>query len=141
MKGNLIRVAIPLVIAASIFTGCKKDNPTLSDGGYESQSADSNDEYGYQKTNTSPAAAAPDSVVIQNIAFNPTPLKVKAETTVTWSNKDGFAHTVTSGKRGAPTTLFDFQMGTTATFKFETPGTFDYFCKIHDTMSGTVEVT
>lgn len=140
MNRNLIRVGASLVIATLIFTACNKDNPAL-EGDTPSTQADDYDEYGYSKSGASQVAAAPDTVAIQNIAFSPTTLKVKAGTTVTWSNKDGFAHTVTSGKRGAPTSLFDFQMGPTATFKFETPGTFDYFCNIHDTMSGTIEVT
>jgi plastocyanin len=87
----------------------------------------------------SPAAVAGDQVTIDNFAFAPATLTVKAGTTVTWTNKDEEPHTVAAsdGSFHSP------GMGTGATFThtFATAGTFDYVCSIHPSMHGTVVVT
>src|ERR1700757_277800 len=87
----------------------------------------------------SPAAVAGDQVTIDNFAFAPATLTVKAGTTVTWTNKDEEPHTVAAsdGSFHSP------GMGTGATFThtFSTAGTFDYVCSIHPSMHGTVVVT
>ncbi len=56
---------------------------------------------------TIPAAAAQAAVVMVNTSFQPKEITVVAGTTVTWTNQDSVAHTVTSGPRDAPTDLFD----------------------------------
>ncbi len=87
----------------------------------------------------SPAAVAGDQVTIDNFAFSPGTLTVKAGSTVTWTNRDEEPHTVaaTDGSFHSP------GMGTGATFThtFATAGTFDYVCSIHPSMHGTVVVT
>jgi plastocyanin len=87
----------------------------------------------------SPAAAAGDAVTIDNFAFAPATLTVKAGSTVTWTNKDEEPHTVaaTDGSFHSP------GMGTGATFShaFPSAGKFDYVCSIHPSMHGTVVVT
>ena len=87
----------------------------------------------------SPAAAAGDQVTIDNFAFAPATLTVKAGGTVTWTNKDEEPHTVAAadGSFKSP------GMGTGATFShtFPTAGKFDYVCSIHPMMHGTVVVT
>ncbi|OBG29969.1 cupredoxin family copper-binding protein [Mycobacterium sp. E3198] len=87
----------------------------------------------------SPAAAAGDQVSIDNFAFAPATLTVKAGTTVMWTNRDEEPHTVAAsdGSFHSP------GMGTGATYShtFPTAGTFDYVCSIHPMMHGTVVVT
>ena len=64
--------------------------------------------------------------------------------TVTWSNDDTAAHTVTSGTAAeGPDGVFDsslFMTGTTFSHTFEEEGTFDYFCMVHPWMIGSVVV-
>jgi plastocyanin len=58
---------------------------------------------------------------------------------VTWTNEDSVPHTVT-----ARTDDFDsgmMQNGDTFSLTFDEPGTFDYFCAIHPSMTGTVTVS
>jgi len=87
----------------------------------------------------SQAAVAGDQVSIDNFAFAPATLTVKAGGTVTWTNHDEEPHTVaaTDGSFHSP------GMGTGASFShtFPTAGKFDYVCSIHPMMHGTVVVT
>jgi plastocyanin len=85
---------------------------------------------------TAPAPAAQatgTSVTIQNFAFNPGSLTVKAGTTVTFTNQDSVPHTVTSD-----TGAFDsgtLAPGKSFTFTFQTPGSYSYHCSIHASMA------
>jgi len=89
---------------------------------------------------TAPAAPVNgDQVNIDNFAFVPATLTVRAGSTVTWTNHDEEPHTVAAsdGSFHSP------GMGTGGTFShtFATAGTFDYVCSIHPMMHGTVVVT
>lgn len=82
-------------------------------------------------------------VMMQNTSFQPQELSVQPGATVTWTNEDNFAHTVTAGTRGNPSGLFDageVAAGDTFSFTFEESGTYEYFCSIHDGMHGVIVV-
>ncbi|HLZ72610.1 MAG TPA: cupredoxin domain-containing protein [Dehalococcoidia bacterium] len=84
-------------------------------------------------------------VSIVDFAFTPGVLTVNAGATVTWTNTGDSVHTVTSGAPGDDDagSLFDFgplQSGDTASFEFDTPGTYTLFCRIHPTMTETIIV-
>lgn len=99
------------------------------------------------------AAASPSEVIIQLIAFKPEQLEVTAGTTVTWTNRDPGAHTVTSGtvEQGdsgvtqEPDGTFasgDIAKGDSFQQTFDEPGTYQYFCSLHPaTMRGEIRVT
>jgi plastocyanin len=79
-----------------------------------------------------------NEVFIQGMAFSPSTITVTAGTTITWTNKDGVAHTVTSN-----TGLFDSgSINTNGTYShlFSATGTFPYKCTVHPTMTATVIV-
>lgn len=79
-----------------------------------------------------------NDVFIQGMAFSPSTITVTAGTAVTWTNKDAVTHNVTSSpalfSSGALVT------GATYSFTFATPGTYNYKCTIHPSMTGTVIV-
>lgn len=83
-----------------------------------------------------------NKVEISNFAFTPPMITVKKGTTVTWTNKDSAAHTVTPDEK-----TNDFKasgllnQGQTHEVTFNTPGTFSYHCEPHPQMTGTVVVT
>ena len=91
------------------------------------------------------AAANPatgDTVAIQNFAFTPQTLTVKAGTKVTWTNSDSAPHTVTStdgpSTSASPTGLFDsgqLASGASYSFTFTKAGTYFYECTIHASMA------
>ncbi len=84
-----------------------------------------------------PASAADVAVKIDNFTFGPQEVKVKAGTTVTWTNGDDIPHTVVS-----PNKFRSKVMDTDGTFSFTftTPGTYKYFCGLHPHMTGTIIV-
>ncbi len=94
-------------------------------------------------TAAAPAAAAGGSAVtIDNFAFSPTPLKVKAGTKVTVTNKDSTTHTWTADSGDTTTwTSPDLSPGSSFSFTFSKAGTYSYHCKIHPSMTGTVVVS
>ncbi|MFB7668676.1 plastocyanin/azurin family copper-binding protein [Kitasatospora sp. NPDC056138] len=88
------------------------------------------------------APAAANAVTIKNFAFSPATVTVKAGTTVTWTNTDPDAHTVTSKQgSGGPLQSAALATGNTYSYTFTAPGTYPYYCTIHPFMTATVEVT
>jgi plastocyanin/phage tail protein X len=99
--------------------------------------------YGQQSAPGPQPSAGQVQIVMQNVSFQPQQITVPPGTTVTWVNRDNFAHTVTSGTRGSPSGLFDsgnVAAGGSFSFTFQTPGPYPYFCQIHNGMNGTVVV-
>jgi plastocyanin len=91
------------------------------------------------------AAASPESptssaveVKIDNFAFTPQAITVKAGTQVTWINRDDIPHTVDSTqskfKSAAMDTDGKFQ------FRFTEPGEYPFYCRMHPKMTGKVVV-
>jgi plastocyanin len=74
-----------------------------------------------------------------NLTFDPADIEVAAGTSVTWTNEDGFDHTVTANEGAFNSGVM--AGGDTFSQVFDTPGVFDYFCAIHPTMTGSVTVT
>ncbi len=89
-------------------------------------------------TNISSSTKA--SVSIDNSAFGTKTLTVKKGATVTWTNDDSVAHTVTSAT-GAELSSGTLAVGKTYSHTFDTVGTFAYKCTLHPTMTATVVVT
>ena len=90
------------------------------------------------------STAAPvggNAVAIQGFAFAPANLTVKVGTTVTWTNKDSDAHTVTSQGSGGPFQSKALATGESYSYTFTTAGTYSYLCTIHPFMTATVTVT
>ena len=94
---------------------------------------------------TSPTSASPDTstssaaeVKIDNFAFTPGVVTVKAGTQVTWINHDDIPHTVDSTqgkfKSAALDTDDKFQ------FRFTDPGEYPFYCRMHPKMTGKIIV-
>jgi plastocyanin len=86
---------------------------------------------------------APAAITIKTFAFGPKTLEVRTGTTVVWTNADDIEHTVTSGAPDRPDGGFDHPLaakGATASERFDTAGTWSYFCKRHSFMRGEIRV-
>jgi plastocyanin len=77
-------------------------------------------------------------IEVKDFTFAPTPLTVKAGSTVTWTNRDDEPHTVVSDtglfRSGGMDTNESFS------YKFDKPGTYRFTCSIHPRMVGTIVV-
>ncbi|HXA89127.1 MAG TPA: cupredoxin family copper-binding protein [Mycobacterium sp.] len=128
----MLRKNLVAALAASVvLAGCSASRPTAGTSTNMPMAS---------MSVTAPAAPVNgDQVNIDNFAFVPATLTVRAGSTVTWTNHDEEPHTVAAsdGSFHSP------GMGTGGTFShtFATAGTFDYVCSIHPMMHGTVVVT
>lgn len=100
-------------------------------------------------SSTSPSGACTPggtTVCAVNTSFSPTTLTVSVGTTVTFHNADGFQHTTTSSSVPTGATTWDHSLsgGGETTVTLNTPGTYQYYCRIHGTpttgMRGTIVV-
>ncbi len=82
-------------------------------------------------------------VVIDDKAFKPQVAKIAIGTTVEWINKGSDGHRITFGLNATLENLSNVDQvlnsGETLTFKFETPGSFNYYDKNFG-LTGVVEV-
>jgi plastocyanin len=88
---------------------------------------------------TVPAPNSPATVNIHDHTFDPSALNVATGTTVTWTNNDTEAHTVT-----ADNGLFDsgvIEPGQSYSTWLGGSGTVSYHCEIHPDMKGSVVVS
>jgi 3',5'-cyclic AMP phosphodiesterase CpdA len=81
---------------------------------------------------------ATDKVSIDNFAFTPAIITVKAGTTVTWTNHDDIPHLVVAQDHSYRSKPLD----TDDSFSrvFDKPGEYPYFCGLHPKMTGVVRV-
>jgi plastocyanin len=90
-----------------------------------------------------PVVAAGDmgamTVKIDNFAFAPEQLTVKAGTTVTWVNDDDIPHTVVASDKAFRSKALDTD--DKFSFTFMTPGSYEYFCSLHPHMKAMVTVS
>jgi plastocyanin len=84
------------------------------------------------------AHAAAAEIVIDNFTFAPTPLKVKAGTSVTWVNHDDIPHSIVCPNLKVKSHPLDTDES--FAYKFEQAGTYDYICGLHPHMHGQVVV-
>jgi plastocyanin len=115
MKIKIISFALVLVSGFFLLTGC---------------GSKSNNSTNPTSNGTTPVAAA--TATIQNFAFSPAVIHVLPGGSVTWTNKDATAHTVTDNAGS-----FDSgNIAVDATYKmtFAKAGTYTYHCTIHSMM-------
>lgn len=98
---------------------------------------------GYPMQGNAPATEAPaadaKTVGINRMRFEPAIIRVKAGDTVTWANNASMPHTVTGRSDGA---LSSERLGRGSLFShtFKEPGTYEYYCALHPSMTGSVIV-
>ncbi len=130
MQSSRIKTAKYIIVILTVFalmsvTGCYK-----------------NQDYSTTPNNNGGTPGA-NEIFMQGMTFTPADRTISAGTTITWTNKDSYAHTVTSGTPGSPSGLFDsgnVEANGQFSFTFNTAGTFKFYCKIHTMMTGTITV-
>ena len=137
LSSRAVLVPATLLLALSACSGSGTDSePADNTSPPPTESSEESD-----APSDDPVAAGTD-VNIKDSRYDPGEIDVSVGDTVTFTNSDKFAHTVTSKDGQA----FEFASGKFAdgeTFDltFDEAGTFAYFCEIHPTMRATVNVT
>ncbi len=106
----------------------------------ESSSEEAGEEGESTESETAPSGEAQKSEKVQIVEFTyePDPVVVQAGGKVIWQNEDTAPHTATADDGSFDTGIIAKGKLGSATFK--EPGTFTYFCEVHPTMHGTVDV-
>jgi plastocyanin len=86
-----------------------------------------------------PAKTTKIEVVIDNLSFSPKTFRVPVGATVTWTNHDSVAHTVTSGDNQFKKSPV-LKTGQHFSNTFAAAGTYSYFCSIHPRMTREIIV-
>jgi plastocyanin len=82
---------------------------------------------------------AVSTVEIKSFSFQPNSITVPVGATVSWVNRDSVDHTVTSEE--GTFNSGNIMSGGEFKFTFSRPGTYNYRCSIHPSMTGVVTVT
>jgi plastocyanin len=94
------------------------------------------------ESNSAPApsgeAQHSEKVEIVEFTYGPDPVTVQAGGKVIWLNEDTAPHTATADDGSFDTGTLE--RGKLKSETFKQAGTYPYFCEIHPTMHGTVEV-
>ncbi len=133
IRHRFTKATIATGVATALMFGCGSSSSS------ESANTDvSSGIGGYGKTEDTTNAASPTTsqIVIESSAFTVAG-DVKSTDALSATNRDGFAHTVTSDDG-----VFDITVGGGATMSLPTlnPGTYAFHCKIHTSMRGTLTV-
>jgi plastocyanin len=80
------------------------------------------------------------TATIADFAFSPATITAKVGDVITWQNDDSAGHTATLTSDAACTTP-TIAAGSSGSLQFNVAGSYDYFCKIHPTMTGKIEVS
>lgn len=83
-------------------------------------------------------ASRSEKVQIVEFAYQPDPVVVQAGGKVIWQNQDSAPHTATADDESWDTGTIE--QGKLGSETFKEQGSFAYYCEIHPTMHGTVEV-
>jgi len=83
-------------------------------------------------------AARAEKVKIVEFVYGPDPVTVQVGGKVSWQNEDTAPHTATADDGSFDTGTIE--QGKIKSETFKQAGTFTYFCEIHPTMHGTLEV-
>ncbi len=130
----------PLLAAAlvALSLGLVACGGSGSDSTSGAESTSSEEDSTESESAPSGRAAKSEKVQIAEFTYEPDPVVVQVGGKVIWQNEDAAPHTATADDGSFDTgTIENGKLGS-ATFK--EPGTFTYFCEIHPTMHGTVEV-
>jgi amicyanin len=77
-------------------------------------------------------------IFVDNFSFAPATASVPVGSTITWTNRDDVPHKVVSTEQRFKSPVLDTDEK--YSYRFDAPGTYDYFCSIHPMMTGRIVV-
>jgi plastocyanin len=133
----LILVSLTFALAAC---GSDDDAETSDTGGGGAETATTKPPTESNDNAPAPSGEAvrSEKVEIVNFAYDPDPTTIQAGGKVIWMNEDAASHTATADDGSFDTGTIE--EGKVKSESFKEPGTYTYFCTVHPSMHGTVEV-
>jgi plastocyanin len=146
LAAALVALSLGLVACGSGGSDSSSTEADTAPAGQESGTAEATDgETGSEEGESAESEPAPsgeasksEKVQIVEFTYEPDPVVVQTGGKVVWQNQDTAPHTATADDGSFDTGTIEKGKIGSATFK--EAGTFTYFCEIHPTMHGTVEV-
>lgn len=139
-KSTLVAIVVVAILiiggAVALIYKSNSNSPTQS----TSDSAQNKSNTSSTSSNANQTSAT-GIINIKNMMFTPSQITVQKDGTVTWTNNDNTAHTVTDdlSNVGGPASG-NIEPGSTYSFTFNKTGSFQYHCSIHPSMRGTIVV-
>lgn len=127
-----------LVLLALGLAACGDSGDSSTESSVSSDATDTSAESTGSTTAPSGEAARSEKVRIVEFVYGPDPVTVQTGGKVIWQNEDTAPHTATADDGSFDTGTIE--QGKIKSETFKQAGTFTYFCEIHPTMHGTVEV-
>lgn len=138
LKALLSPVLVAMAFAFAACGGGSDDTSTET----EPAAGATTESTGAESTESAPApsgeAEGSEKVQIVEFTYEPDPVVVRVGGKVIWQNEDTVPHTATADDGSFDTGRIEHGKLKSETFK--QPGTYTYFCEVHPTMHGTVEV-
>lgn len=136
LAAAMVALSLGLVACGGSGSDSTDTGPATSE---EPGNAQSGEDTGAE-SESAPSGEAPNSEKVQIVEFTyqPDPVVVQSGGKVTWQNEDSAPHTATAEDESWDTGTIE--QGKLGSETFKAPGTFAYYCEIHPTMKGTVEV-
>ena len=139
MRSKAILGSLFVVLSLALSAcGGDSDSTTTEIESAPSQGSSPSDETSTSEPAPSGEAAGSEKVEIVEFTYEPDPVVVRAGGKVIWLNQDTAPHTATADDGSFDTGTLE--RGKLKSETFKQPGTYTYFCQIHPTMHGTVEV-
>jgi plastocyanin len=132
---GVVTILVLAIWGVSLRSAAGARTETPSDGPQESAAVRSS------LPNITGSTVSPGAKVsIENFMFVPEVLTVTAGTTVTWVNTDDVPHTASSTSKPSVFDSKGLDTDQKYSFQFTTPGTYEYYCKVHPHMIGRIIV-
>ena len=136
---------LALAIASLALAACGDDDDATTDtsaGGGETTATAPPSDDGKTQSGSTPApsgdAALSEKVEIVEFTYEPDPVTIEEGGKVIWINRDSAPHTATADDGSFDTETLE--QGKIKSESFKKAGSYPYFCEIHPSMRGTVEV-
>jgi plastocyanin len=140
---KLLFATVLIVAVAAVACGGSDDSPTPVSSDADIVDAAPDEDVQVSESVEVEVEVTGDIFAVDIVNFQHQSITVEVGTTVKWTNQDQAPHTVTSGKPGDQSDLFDTRnLGNKGMFQFtfDQEGEIAYFCRIHLSMTATITV-
>ncbi len=137
MRPKALLAPALLAISLTLFACGGGDDSTTDAGATTDTAAESGESSGSAPAPSGEAQRS-EKVEIVEFTYQPDPVTVQVGGKVIWQNEDTAPHTATADDGSFDTGTLE--RGKLKSETFKQAGTFTYFCEIHPTMHGSVEV-